>query len=138
MADRILVNTAGFDQSPALAAASTSLSFQVTYYVARTLVLYTGERLADVPVSRRVTSIGVANRLLKRACRRRVMCIWCAHRGACVTRRRRLRNLRRPTWHIDHSVAPRTTGRAAQPAGLWITAPGRHAPSNCRPGAGPS
>ncbi|MDB5957528.1 hypothetical protein [Ramlibacter sp.] len=65
MGSSIVVNTAGLDQPPALAAAGT-----FSYFVARTLVLATGERLADVPVSRRVTSIGVANRLLKRACRR--------------------------------------------------------------------
>lgn len=67
MAHRIVSNTAAVDQPPARVCASRT---ELTYYVARTLVLVTGERLADVPVSRRVTSIGVANRLLKRACRR--------------------------------------------------------------------
>ena len=71
MAHSIVLNTAGLDQPPARAVGSTAaVGAQITYYVARTLVLATGERLADVPVSRRVTSVGVANRLLKRACRR--------------------------------------------------------------------
>lgn len=71
MAHRILLNTGGLDQPPARATGSSSPAApQIVYYVARTLVLATGERLSDVPVSRRVTSIGIANRLLKRACRR--------------------------------------------------------------------
>lgn len=71
MAHRIVLNIAGLGQPRARVLGRTSSARpQITYYVARTLMLSAGERLADVPVSRRVTSIGVANRLLKRACRR--------------------------------------------------------------------
>lgn len=83
MVQSIVVNTAGVDQSPARATAS-AVAYHVSYYVARTLVLATGERLADVPVSRRVSSIGIANRLLKRA-RRRVGDVYLV----CASRRQR-------------------------------------------------